>query len=1078
MMMLFSIGMMAEAQTTVSYTTKADGSKLLEKATGTTSNVAGTSNVITLNGNNSYQSIDGFGYAITYSSCYNLLKMSKSSRTALLKKIYSPTSGYGTSYARISIGCNDFSSREYTLCDTQGLQNFALQSDELNYVIPILKEILAINPNLKIMATPWTCPRWMKVNNLTDKAAHNRWTDGHLNPDYYQTYADYFVKFVQAMKGQGINIYAVTPQNEPLNQGNCASLYMPWNEEAAFIRYLAADFHNNGIKTKIYVYDHNFNYDNKSGQNDYPIQVYNALGSGYTGEELVVGSAYHDYGGSPSEMGDIHSQNTGKEVIFSEESIGTWNNGRDLSATLVSAVKRSGITFLQNWARAVMVWNLMLDTNNGPNLDGGCQTCYGAIDINPGNYSSLSYNNHYYLISHLSSVIKSGAVRIATSGWWANDMSYIAFRNTDGSYAMLFASSNSADQNFTVTDGSQYMNVCVPANSVVSVRFGNFSEQAAAPYDGVWIIGAKSSVGASGYTVGDNSWSTANAMALTQENDHTYSIELTVGQQLNKDNVNFKFFGQAGWGVEFTSTGTYKISTSSDIFGIGTGSNGHDDGNIYLKSGKTLTNGDTYKFSVDISNPNNAVLTVEKVKPYEGIWIIGAKSSVGASGYTAGDNSWSTANAMALTQTGDHTYSIDLTVGQQLNKDNVNFKFFGQAGWGIAFNTTGTYKISSSSDIFGIGTGSNGHDDGNIYLKSGKTLTNGDTYTFTIDASDPFNVVLSVTRARLYEGIWIIGAKSSVGATSYVSGDNGWSTANAIPLTANGNNYEIALTVGTQLNKNYVNFKFFGQAGWGIEFTSTGNYRISTNSSVFGIGTGSNGHDNGNVYLKDGQTLTDGDVYLFSINAEDQTNVVLTVTKQSSGFQETGANLALNKSASTSGTEGNAYAASNAVDGNMSSRWSSAFNDNQYITIDLGANYVIDRTVICWEAAYASQYKLQVSTNGSSFTTVKTVNCSGGTDEQTFSPVTARYVRMQGVTRALSYGYSIYEFQVYGMSANAKSALLSDSEVTDVKGVAVAEIKGSDYIYNMNGVKVGTMSSLSALPKGIYIVNGKKIVKK
>lgn len=156
--------------------------------------------VLQLDPSKTYQTMDGFGFALTYSSCYNLLKMSAADREAFLKKTYSPTEGYGVSYARISVGCNDFSSKEYSLCDTKGpdddlLKNFALQDDEKSYVIPVIKEILAINPNLKIIASPWTCPQWMKVDDITTKKPHLAWTDGHLNPDYYATYADYYRQY-------------------------------------------------------------------------------------------------------------------------------------------------------------------------------------------------------------------------------------------------------------------------------------------------------------------------------------------------------------------------------------------------------------------------------------------------------------------------------------------------------------------------------------------------------------------------------------------------------------------------------------------------------------------------------------------------------------------------------------------------------------------------------------------------------------------------------------------------------------------------------------------------------------------
>ena len=125
---------------------------------------------------------------------------------------------------RVSIGCSDFSLSEYTLCDEPGIEHFALTVEETKYVIPALKEILAINPALKIMGTPWTCPKWMKVKDLDTLEPFDSWTSGQLNPAYYDDYAQYFVLWIQAMQQAGVPIYCVTPQNEPLNRGNSASL--------------------------------------------------------------------------------------------------------------------------------------------------------------------------------------------------------------------------------------------------------------------------------------------------------------------------------------------------------------------------------------------------------------------------------------------------------------------------------------------------------------------------------------------------------------------------------------------------------------------------------------------------------------------------------------------------------------------------------------------------------------------------------------------------------------------------------------------------------------------------------------
>ena len=286
------------AQKAVQYTTDGTRTYSLTQKTITGEKSENTRSAIVLKPEEKNQSIDGFGFAITYSSCYNLLKMTAEARTALLKKTFSMTEGYGASYVRISLGCNDFSSTEYSLCDEKGpdndlLQNFRLYKDETHYVIPVLKEILAINPNLKIIAAPWTSPRWMKVKSRDNLTLHNSWTDGHLNPSYYKAYAEYFVKFVEAFKQEGINIYAVSPQNEPLNPGNCASLYMPWNEQAGFVQQLAPAFKRAGLTTKIYLFDHNYNYDGKESEQQYPAKIYKVYeNKDFEGKELVVGAAY------------------------------------------------------------------------------------------------------------------------------------------------------------------------------------------------------------------------------------------------------------------------------------------------------------------------------------------------------------------------------------------------------------------------------------------------------------------------------------------------------------------------------------------------------------------------------------------------------------------------------------------------------------------------------------------------------------------------------------------------------------------------------------------------------------------
>lgn len=422
---------------------------------------------IRLNPNETFQTMDGFGAAITGSTCYNLMRMSPELRKEFLELTFSPTNGYGFSYVRIAIGCSDFSLSEFTCCDKPGIENFALPEEDVKYIIPVLKEILALNPTIKIMGSPWTPPRWMKVNNLTDKKAHNQWTSGSLNPDYYKDYATYFVKWIQAYRDNGIKIYSITPQNEPLNRGNSASCYMPWEEERDFVKTaLGPAFAAAGIDTKIYAFDHNYNYDNIQSQQQYPVKIY----ADEEAKNYLAGAAYHNYGGNKDELTAVHNAAPGMDLVFSETSIGTWNDGRNLATRLPEDMREVALGTVNRWAKGVIVWNLMLDEDRGPNRPGGCQTCDGAVNINR-EYTKITRNSHYYIIAHLSSVVKPGAVRIGTSGYTQTNMNYSAFRNADGTYALVINNNNNDAKRFVVDDGTHHFTVNIPAHSATSLSW-------------------------------------------------------------------------------------------------------------------------------------------------------------------------------------------------------------------------------------------------------------------------------------------------------------------------------------------------------------------------------------------------------------------------------------------------------------------------------------------------------------------------------------------------------------------------------------------------------------------------------
>lgn len=425
--------------------------------------------VVTLQPSQKFQTIDGFGAAITGSTCYNLMQMTPSDRKAFLRQTFSPKHGLGFSYVRISIGCSDFSLSEFTCCDTPGIENFALTSEDTEYVIPVLKEILKINPHLLILGSPWTCPRWMKVNNLQELKPFESWTSGQLNPKYYQDYARYFVLWVQAFQKRGIDIHAITVQNEPLNRGNSASLFMGWEEQQAFVAdALGPAFQQAGLQTKIYAFDHNYNYDNMPEQRQYPLRIY----SNEKAASFLSGAAYHNYGGNRRELLRVGEERPDKELIFTETSIGMWNDGRNLEKRLIDDMREVALGTVLNGCRAVIVWNMMLDTERGPFRPGGCSTCYGAVDIGRSDYKTITFNSHYYIIGHLSAVVQTGATRIAVTAQSApEELMTAAFLNPDGSAAVVLLNQGYSDLTVSFPTGKgSYSVINIPARAVVSVR--------------------------------------------------------------------------------------------------------------------------------------------------------------------------------------------------------------------------------------------------------------------------------------------------------------------------------------------------------------------------------------------------------------------------------------------------------------------------------------------------------------------------------------------------------------------------------------------------------------------------------
>lgn len=308
----------------------------------------------------------------------------------------------------------------------------------------------------------------MKVESLENRKPYDSWTGGQLNPDYYDDYALYFLKWIQAFEREGIKIYSITPQNEPLNRGNSASLFMGWKEQRDFVKNALGPLLAKAYPAiKIYAFDHNYNYDNMEEQRQYPLRIFEDKEAA----RYFAGSAYHNYGGDRKELLVVHQARPDKELVFSEASIGEWNSGRDMEKSLLRDMKELGIGTLNNWCKAVVLWNLMLDMDQGPHGGpGACATCYGAVDIDPETYSVVTRNSHYYVIAHLASVVKPGATRIGANGGENPDLIYSAFENKDGSLALVICNEGEA-LSVSVCDGERQFSCQVPARAIVSLSW-------------------------------------------------------------------------------------------------------------------------------------------------------------------------------------------------------------------------------------------------------------------------------------------------------------------------------------------------------------------------------------------------------------------------------------------------------------------------------------------------------------------------------------------------------------------------------------------------------------------------------
>ena len=388
-----------------------------------------------------YQEIDGFGASLTESSAYLLKrKLTAAQRTDALRMLFDRQKGIGLSMLRQPMGASDFALQTYSYDEMpEGesdpeLKHFSIDHDRAD-ILPVLKEIFAVNPNIKVIGSPWSAPGWMKTSGAM--------IQGSLLPDSYDPYAKYFVKYVQAYQAEGIPIFAVTMQNEPLHvPHDYPGLGMMAREQTAFLRdHLGLAFQKAGLGTKILIFDHNWDLI------DYPISVL----SDSNAARLAGGIATHCYGGSATAQDELHQRFPDKEIWMTECSGGDWQKGKVLQQQVQLV-----INVTRHWAKSVILWNLALNQNHEPYL-GGCATCRGEIVVDESTSpAQVKTTVDYTALGHVSKFVQPGSRRIESNTFGQGSLEDVAFQNPDGSIVLLVLNSSDAVMQFNVSWRGQF----------------------------------------------------------------------------------------------------------------------------------------------------------------------------------------------------------------------------------------------------------------------------------------------------------------------------------------------------------------------------------------------------------------------------------------------------------------------------------------------------------------------------------------------------------------------------------------------------------------------------------------------
>lgn len=433
-----------------SWLTSGDRSRLLaEQAPVAFGAAAGEGLALTIDVSQPQQEIVGFGAAVTDASAWLIQnKLDAPQREALMRELFGRDGqGLGFSFTRVTIGASDFSLDHYSLADQADptLAGFSTARME-EYVFPTVRQALAINPDLKVMASPWSAPGWMKTAGSM--------IQGQLKPEFYPVYAQYLTRYVQGAAAAGVPTDYLSIQNEPDFEPDSYP-GMRWGPEgrAQFIgQNLGPAFHDAGIDTRILDWDHNW---------DKPEQPLGVLADAQA-NAFVSGVAWHCYAGDVAAQSQVRDAYPDKDVFFTECSGGQW--AADFSDSFLWTAGTLIIGATDNWARGVLMWNLALDENYGPHA-GGCGDCRGVVTID-SNTGQVTRNQEYYAFGNASRFVHQGAHRIASTA--PQGVKAVAFVNPDGSRAVIAMNGADTAIAFDLRDGDRSARVTLPGKTVAT----------------------------------------------------------------------------------------------------------------------------------------------------------------------------------------------------------------------------------------------------------------------------------------------------------------------------------------------------------------------------------------------------------------------------------------------------------------------------------------------------------------------------------------------------------------------------------------------------------------------------------